>query len=347
MKMTTNTITLENGTKIEVITMVNSSGMEVEVLTLGGIIKSIKVPDKEGKIENILIEYEDINTYIINPGYINALIGPTAGRIHKGEFTINNVDYKININDGNNSLHGGIEGLDKKNWKAKDVSSEGIWAVELSCFSPDGEEGYPGNLEVKVIYTLNDDNHFTIYYEALSDKDTLINLTNHAYVNLSGNAKRSIADQELMIKGSRVCELDLENIVTGKLLDVSQHTVFDFTVPKPIGKDIDENHAQLMPRNGYDHPWVLDEGQGAVTLYDSISGRHLEVSTDQETVVVYTMNNDHPSKFTNGKENISRYGITFETQGYPIGHNQCFKDDNVVLANEKYTQTTTFKFSTK
>lgn len=330
-----------------IIKLTNTAGMEVEILTLGAIIKSIKVPDREGNFENVLLEYQDINTYKENPGYINAAIGRTAGRIHKAEFTINDTTYHLAKNDGNNSLHGGLKGFDKKIWKSKDVSTKDVSAVELSTFSPDGEEGYPGNLELKITYSLDEENVFTIYYEALADEDTLYNPTNHGYFNLSGDAKRGIEDQELMIRAKYVCELDEENIVTGKLLDVAEHTPFDFTKPKAIGKDIDQDHVQLNSRNGYDHPWVLDQGQGAVTLYDDESGRHMEVSTDQKTVVVYSMGSANPSKFTNGKENIARYGITFETQSYPIGHNQCYKEDSLLLANEKYTQKTSFKFTTR
>lgn len=345
MKMTNSRVNLKNGQAIDIIKLTNPNKMEVEILTLGGIIKSIKTPDKEGNSENVLIEYEDINTYIENPGYINALIGRSAGRIHKAQFTLNNSDYKLAKNDGNNTLHGGIQGLDKRIWAFKDVSCEKLSAVELSYFSPDNEEGYPGNLEVKVTYSLDHENVFTIAYEAISDEDTLINLTNHGYFNLSGDAKRTIDDQVLMIKAGHVCELDNENIVTGKLLDVSRHTPFDFRTPKAIGTDIDQDHEQLNPRKGYDHPWVLEERQEVVTLYDPLSGRHMAMETDQKTVVVYSMNAANPSQFTNGEENIRRYGITFEAQNYPIGHNQCFKDDNVVLANEKYTQKTSFKFS--
>ncbi len=345
--MVIKTIKLKDGFDINSIQLTNSNGMEIEILTLGGIIKSIRTPDKEGKLENILIEYEDLDAYVKNPGYINALIGRTAGRIHKGEFTINNTDYKLKNNDGTNTLHGGIKALDKKVWEFKDVSSENISAVELSCFSPNGEEGYPGNLEIKVTYSLDQQNIFTIDYEAVSDEDTLINLTNHGYFNLSGNAKRTIEDQILMVRAGHICELDLENIVTGKLLDVTKHTPFDFRTPKAIGQDISQDHEQLNPRKGYDHPWVLDQGKEAATLYDPISGRHMAISTDQKTVVIYSMNVANPSKFTNGKENISRYGITFETQNYPIGHKQSYKDHSLVLANEKYTQKTSFKFSTR
>lgn len=343
--MTAKTIHLKNGSKIEALTLTNLNGIEVEILTQGAIIKSIKTPDKAGEFENILIEFQDINTYIENPGYINALIGRTAGRIHKAEVSIHGREYKFAKNDGNNTLHGGLKGLDKKIWSYKDVSTQEVSAVELSCFSPDAEEGYPGNLEIKVTYSLSQDNVFTLYYEGISDQDTLINLTNHAYFNLSGNAKRPITDQELMIKSSYVCELDSENIVTGKFLDVREHSAFDFTTPKPVGRDIDQDHIQLRGRRGYDHPWVLDNGTGAVTLYDPLSGRQLEVSTDQKTVVVYSMNWGSDVEYTNGKKNITRYGITFEAQSYPVGHDQCFKEDSLVGANEKYTQTTSFKFT--
>jgi len=347
MKMKQKTITLKNGVNIEMITLSNTQGMEAEILTLGGIIKSIKAPDRKGKLENILLEYEDINTYIENEGYINALIGRVAGRINLGEFTLNDVKYKVNTSEGNHTLHGGLEGFDKKIWKAKDVSTEEASAVEITCFSPDGEEGFPGNLEVKVTYVLNNDNTFDILYEAVSDKDTLVSLTNHGYFNLSGNGERPIADHEMMIKSSSICELDFESIATGKTLNVDEHTAFDFKTAKKIGQDLNQNHIQLKNVNGYDHPWILDQGEDCVVLYDEITGRQLEITTDQEMVVVYTMNNEHPARFTNGKKDLLRYGVTFETQGYPVGYKETFKEHNILKANEKYIQTTKWKFTTR
>lgn len=332
---------------MEIIKLSNSNGIEVEVLPLGGILKSIKTPDKEGVFENVLIEYKDSEIYMKDAEYVNALIGRTAGRIHQSKFTIKDTIYEVAKNDGNNGLHGGGRGFDKKIWKSKDVSKEGVSAVELSCFSPDGEEGYPGNLDLKVTYSLDNHDVFTIYYEGISDKDTLLNPTHHAYFNLSGEAKRPVEDQELMINADQVCELDEENIVTGKLLDVSAHTPFDFRFPKAVGKDINQDHYQLNTRNGYDHPWILDSGQVAASLYDPISGRYLEVSTDQKTVVIYSKNEADSSKFINGKTNGGRHGITFETQSCPIGYNESFLEDSLVLANEKYTQKTSFKFTTK
>lgn len=347
MKINQKAITLENGIQIDCITLCNTQGMEVEVLTLGGIIKSINAPDRYGKLENILLEYDNINTYIENPGYLNALIGRTAGRVSQGEFTLGDVLYKVGINEGKHSLHGGVKGLDKKIWQAKDVSTKDASAVELSCLSLDQEEGYPGNLEVKVTYALNNDNTFDLLYQAVSDQDTIISLTNHGYFNLSGNAKRPITEHELMIKGSHICELDEESIATGKTLDVSKHTAFDFRKPKIISQDLNQDHIQLATMRGYDHPWILDQGQDCAVLYDEVSGRRLDISTDQEVVVVYTMNYKNKSKFTNAKTNIKSYGITFETQGYPIGHNECFKEHNFLRANETYTQKTKWKFTTR
>lgn len=344
MSLTREAITLNDKTEIECITLKNNKNMSVEILTLGGILKSINVPDKNNIVENILLEYQDINTYIENPGYINALIGRTAGRIHKGTFTLKETSYKVTSNQLENTLHGGAIGLDKKVWSAKDISHNHTTALELTCTSPDGEEGYPGNLDIKVTYSLSEDNALTITYEALSDKDTLVNLTNHAYFNLSGNAKRDILTQILTIKGDAICELDEESIPTGTLLQVKKHSAFDFTAPKPIGQDILVEDPQLKLTLGYDHPWLLNGDRVDVTLYDALSGRKMDVSTNQKAVVVYTMNYENPSLFTNGKENLVRYGICFETQALPIGYNECFKEDCILVAHEKYTHCTTFKF---
>ncbi len=346
MKMNRKPITLKDGREIEKITLSNTQGMKVEVLTLGGIIKSIQLADREGKLENILLEYQDINDYIKNVGYINALIGRTAGRIDQGRFTLNGQSYQVNSNQGKHTLHGGIEGFDKKIWQAKDVSKENISAVELSYRSEDGEEGYPGNLEVKVTYTLYNDNTLDILYKAICDQDTLVNLTNHSYFNLSGNAKRPILDHKLLIQSNGLCELDKDSIPTGKILTLADHPPFDFRELKAIGQDMNQNHIQLNRMGGYDHPWVLEGGTQSIILYDPLSGRQLEISTDQEVVVVYTMNAKNPSQFTNGKANIKHYGIAFETQGFPVGHDECFKERNILLKNDTYTHRTKWKFTT-
>lgn len=337
-------IILKNGIEVECIYLKNTKGIMVEILTLGGIIKSIQVPDKEGKLENILIGFKDVNDYIENPGSMNGIIGRTAGRIHKGQVTLNDIKYQLPVNPSGNTLHGGKQGFHKQIWQAKDVSHAKEQAVELSYISKDNEENYPGELKVKLTYSLSEDNTFKIRYEAISDKDTLVNLTNHAYFNLSGNGKRDVLDQLLCIHADEICELDEQSIPTGTLLKVKEHSAFDFNKAKPIGRDILEEDIQLSYTGGYDHPWLLRGDEVAVELSDPISGRKLSVRTNQKAVVVYTMNNTCPKELINGKKDIKRYGICFETQSLPIGYEECFKEDALLKAGDIYHHETTFSF---
>lgn len=343
MSIKRESIRLSDERVCESITLQTTKGAYVEILTLGGIIKSIYVPNREGVLENVVLEYTDINTYIENPGYINALIGRTAGRIHKGQVTIEDTIYQLNKNEGNNTLHGGYVGIDKKIWDVVAVNEE-VSSVTLSCICADGEEGYPGTLTIRVTYTFTEEQALTIHYEAQADQDTIVNLTNHAYFNLSGNSKRLIEDHVLRIQADAICELDGESIPTGVLLPVKEHTYFDFNTAKRIGQDIDKEHAQLQQARGYDHPWVISGEGNVVEMYDEIAGRKMMMTTDQKVVVVYAMNYENPSCFTNGLENIRRYGICFETQNLPVGHNEVFKEGSILPKGKCYTQTTTYKF---
>ena len=329
----------------ECITLINSKGAYVEILTLGGILKSVNVADAMGNIENVVLEYQDVNTYIENPGYINALIGRTAGRIHKGKFTLNDQTYTLQQNENTHTLHGGERGFDKQIWNVESQEENELLAVTLGYTSDDLEEGYPGTLKVRVTYTFSEDDILGIDYEAIADQDTLVNLTNHAYFNLSGNAKRPIISQELKIKSDFVCELDEESIPTGKLLEVTKEKAFDFNESKLIGRDIEEHHIQLQYTKGYDHPWLLKEGVDCVVLYDPESKRRMQITTDQKAVVVYSMNYTNSSQFKGGVKDGLRYGICFETQGLPIGHNEVFKEHAVLKKGEWYRHKTQFKFS--
>nr|WP_307990679.1 aldose epimerase family protein [uncultured Niameybacter sp.] len=340
-------ILLKDMRKCECITLKNSQGAFIEILTLGGILKSVNVPDSMGNIENVVLEYEDINTYIENPGYINAIIGRTAGRIYKGEFTLMDKKYVLYQNENTNNLHGGKHGFDKQIWNPEYEKEEGRLAVTLRYISEDMEEGYPGRLEVEVTYTFTEDNVLGIHYEATADQDTVVNLTNHAYFNLSGDAKRPITDQELSIKSDFICELDHESIPTGKLLSVAKEEVFDFNRSKLIGKDIEKNHLQLQYTKGYDHPWLLKEGADCVKLYDPTSKRAMTITTDQKAVVVYTMNYQNPSKFKGDVKNGVRYGVCFETQQLPVGYNEVFKEGIILKKGDIYKHKTEFKFSCK
>ncbi len=338
-------IILRDNRVCECIILTNSKGAFVEVLTLGGILKSVNVADAKGKIENVVLEYEDVNTYIENPGYINAIIGRTAGRIHQGRFTLNDKIYELQQNENTHTLHGGSSGFDKKIWHVESLEKNELLCVTLGYTSNDLEEGYPGTLKVKVTYTFSEDNVLGIDYEAIADQDTLVNLTNHVYFNLSGNGKRPITNQQLRIKSDFICELDNESIPTGKLLEVAKEKVFDFNEGKLIGRDIEENHMQLQYTKGYDHPWLIKEGNDCVVMYDSDSKRKMQITTDQKAVVVYSMNYTNPSQFKGGIKDGVRYGICFETQGLPIGYDEVFKDQIILKKGDQYTHRTQFKFS--
>lgn len=331
--------------EVQLITLTNDNQMEVELLSLGGIITKILVPDREGKLENVVLGFENLETYSENPPYFGAIIGRTSGRIHKGQVEIGGKTYHFPINDNANSLHGG-EGFHGKVWDVTCTETVDDVAAVLSYKSVDGEEGYPGNLDVTVTYTLNNNNELILRYEAVSDKDTIVNLTNHSYFNLSGEAKAQILNHVMCIHSDKVCKLDEESIPTGEWIDFAKEPEFDFNEPKVIGRDIDAPGTKLQ--SGYDHPWLLNKKEEIDTYYhDPVSGRMMEIKTDEKAVVVYAMNFADPLMLSNGREASPRYGICFETQSLPIGYNECYKEDVLLTAGEKYNKQTTFKFSVK
>ncbi len=348
MDITNSKVVFKSGKEVTIYELANDKGMKVEILDLGGIITKIMVPDKDGQFENVVLNWEDIETYETNPGYFNALIGRVAGRIHDAKVTIDGEVYTFAKNNNGNTLHGGIEGFDKKIWMAATEVTEEEAVLKLTYFSPDGEEGFPGNLNVMVLYKLNNQNELTIEYKAHTDKDTIVNMTNHAYFNLSGNAKRSVLDQEVFINGDKILNLDAELIPNGEFLSVKEHPAFDFQVRKPIGRDINADDIQLKYGNGYDHPWVLKDGDRAVEFYDPISKRCMEISTTESGVVMYTMNYaDTPIKLSNGEVQKPHYGVCFETQNLPIGYNEVFKERVLLKKDAIYSTATTFAFSVK
>ena len=227
MKITSSKVSFKSGKEVTVYQLVNDKGMMTEVLDLGGILTKIVVPDKDGQFENILLEWDDIETFETNPGYFNALIGRVAGRIYDAKVTINDKVYTFVKNNNGNVLHGGLMGFDKKIGTASDETTENEAVLKLTYFSEDGEEGFPGNLEVTVWYKLNNQNELTIAYQAKTDEDTIVNLTNHAYFNLSGNAKRSVLEQEVYINSDKICKLDRELIPDGEFLSVDEHSALE------------------------------------------------------------------------------------------------------------------------
>lgn len=260
----------------------NRAGMQVTVLDYGATIQSLRVPDRQGELTDVVLGYDTVAEYEENGGYLGATIGRVGNRIGGAEFSLNGKRYPLAKNDGENHLHGGIKGFDKQMWNVE-VRED---ALVCSRLSPDGEEGYPGNLWVQVTFTLREANALSIQYEARAEGDTLVNLTNHSYFNLDGGG--SVLDHELQVFASRITENDAGCLPTGRLLEVEE-TPFDFRIPKQIGAEINADDAQLRCGGGYDHNYVLS-GRRAAVLRSGRSGIEMTVETDQPGMQVYTAN---------------------------------------------------------
>jgi len=339
------------GQKVAVYSLKNQKGMEVNILTYGGIISSIKVPNKAGVFEEVVLGFNNLEPYTKNNAYFGALIGRFGNRIAKGKFTLDGTEYSLAINNSPNALHGGPEGFHRVIWTVEDAKSDDVATLKLKYLSKDGEEGFPGNLTVFVTYTLKNDNSLEVFYEATTDKKTVLNLTQHSYFNLSGDFTKPILDHEITIDAGKIVPIDADLIPTGKLLDVL-NTPFDFRKPKTIGKQIEDTNEQLEKGQGYDHCWVLnhqDKGSRfAASAYDPKSGRLLEVFTDQPGVQLYTGNFlDGTLLSRNGGTYARRTGFCLETQHYPDSPNQKDFPTTVLNPGEIYKTKTTFKFSVK
>lgn len=308
----------------------NKNNYSVTILNLGAIIHEINMPDKEGKIQNILHGYKTIEAYENNPCYFGAVIGRVGGRIDQGEFRLNNHDYTIPSIDRGNALHGGQHGFDKKYW---DVETSGNTLI-LSCVSPDGEEGFPGEVKTSITYTLTDENQLILEYDGVSDQDTLLNLTNHAYFNL--NPGQSILDLQLKVNSDYVIELNETSIPTGRLMPVV-NTAFDFNKTKVIGEDIHSDHVQLKLGGGYDHPWVLNEEPVQVVLSDEKTGRKVTMTSDQNVVVLYSYNFPLPG-------HDKHMGLAIEFQNDPDSVHHDHFNSCILKKGERYTQKTVYHF---
>ncbi len=349
--------TLSCGTDVTAYILSAECGISITILNLGGIIQSVKMPDKNGNIKDIVCGYDNPEDYIVNSGYNGALIGRYANRIKNGQFNLNGITYKIPKNEnGVTALHGGNVGFDKK-----------IWNVETGCCkcgnadkliltytSPDGEEGFPGNLDVKVIYRLSDDGEFSIRYFAKADKDTPVSMTNHAYFNLSGYDTQNILNHQLKLNCDKIVAVDKELIPT-ELIDVTG-TPFDFRIPKTIGKDIFVDDGQLKIAGGYDHTFIINKSNskfswkhdillnGAAILYDSESGRKLTVYTDAPGIQVYSGNFMGGNYFKGGVA-AEKYGaVCLETGLYPDSPNRPDFPCCIYGPDRDYTHNAVFKF---
>tara|TARA_R110002167_G_scaffold15848_10_gene62884 strand:+ start:854 stop:2032 length:1179 start_codon:yes stop_codon:yes gene_type:complete len=343
--------TTTDGTKVERYALKNENGMAVDIITYGGRITTLSVPDKNGHLDNVVLGFDALDLYEQNNPFFGALVGRYGNRIAKAKFSIDGTEYNLAANDGPNSLHGGIKGFDKMVWKAKAETTDNAAMLHLTYLSKDMEEGFPGNLQTEVTYTLKNDNSLEVTYEATTDKPTVLNLTQHSYFNLSGDFSKSILDHEMTLNANAFLPVDATLIPTGKLMEV-KGTPFDFTTAKTIGKEIEANDDQLIKGKGYDHCWVLnDQNKGlrlAASAYHRESGRMLQVFTDEPGVQFYTGNFlDGSLPTRKGGTYGHRSGFCLETQHYPDSPNQTDFPSVRLNPGERYVSHTIFNFSTK
>lgn len=340
----------EDGKDVEIFTLKNLKGMTAEIINYGGIVVSLKVPDKNGKIDDVVLGYDNLESYTKKGPYFGAIIGRFGNRIEDAVFELNGVEYKLAKNDAHNHLHGGIVGFDKVVWQAEIKEGQNE-CLELYYTSKDGEEGYPGNLKVKVTYTLTDDNELRIDYNAVSDKDTVINLTNHSYFNLSGHTSGNILDHKLMINADKFTPTDKYSIPTGDIVEV-KGTPMDFTSLTVIGKGIDSDYDQIVYAGGYDHNWVLNSNgnisEKAAEVVDEKSGRVMEVYTTKPAVQFYSGNYLDGSQIGKGGVGYQkRAGLCLETQFFPNSIKHKHFPSPILRAGEQYNHTTIYKFTAK
>jgi len=337
-----------DGREVDLYTLTNQNGMAVGIMNYGGVIVTLKAPDRHGKFEDVVLGYDKLDPYLGKNPYFGALVGRYANRIGGAKFTLDGKEYHLPKNDGPNCLHGGINNFSKQVWAVKPSPTEA--KIELQYVSADGEEGFPGKMTATVTYSLDDKNELRIDYAAVSDKPTVVNLTNHSYFNLAGQGNGTILNHLLTIYGSKTTPVDATLIPTGELKPVAG-TPFDFTKPTRIGERINADDQQLKFGRGYDHNWVLDHS-GSLSLAaraeDPGSGRVLEVLTDQPGVQFYTGNfldgTDHGK---GGKVYQQRYGFCLETQHFPDSPNKPSFPSVVLRPGGHYHTTTVFRFSAK
>ncbi len=334
--------------------MSNSRGMSAKITNLGGIVLSLCVPDKNGKLDDVVLGYDNVQSYLKPKGpYFGAIIGRFANRIEDACFELNGATYRLAKNEKKyHHIHGGNIGFDKVVWKADIINIANSECLQLTYMSKDGEENYPGNLDVKVTYSLTEDNALKIDYFAVSDKDTIINLTNHSYFNLSGHASGDILKHEIKINANAFTAINDYCIPTGEIMEVSG-TPFDFTDMKPIGAEISANDRQIMNAQGYDHNWILNKSEDSINkaaeVFDPESERIMEVYTTKPGVQFYTGNNIEDSHNDIGKGGVKykkRYGLCLETQYFPNSTKHTHFPSPILKAGQEYRHTTIYKFLT-
>ncbi|MBV8831288.1 MAG: galactose mutarotase [Acidobacteriaceae bacterium] len=337
------------GEPVDLFTLRNGHGTEASITNYGGRLVSLKTADRQGRFEDIVLGFNDLSGYLQKNPFFGALVGRYANRIANARFQLDGKTYELARNNGQNAIHGGFKGFDKVVWRATERADQG--AVELRYFSRDGEEGYPGNLQVEVTYTLTEANELRLDYSAMTDAPTVVNLTNHSYFDLTGQAAGKILDHVVTIHSDRFTPVNAKLIPTGELKPVSG-TPFDFRQPTPIGLRINEPDEQLRLAIGYDHNFVLDGKPGAPSpaarVTEPVKGRVLEVLTTQPGVQFYTGN--HLDGSARGKGGVAygfRFGFCLETQHFPDSPNHPEFPSTELRPGEEFRQTTIFRFSTQ
>ncbi|MDQ3686326.1 MAG: galactose mutarotase [Acidobacteriota bacterium] len=337
-----------DGTAVDLYTLTNDKGVEAKITNYGAVWVSMKVPDRRGKSADVVLGYDTLEEYLNDRSHLGGIVGRFANRIAKGKFSLGGVEYDLVKNNGENHLHGGTKGFDRVVWQAKEVGGRDSPALQLTYVSKDGEEHYPGNMSVTVVYTLTNNNELKIDYAATTDKETIVNLTNHTYFNLAGAG--DILNHEMMINADRFTPADATQIPTGEIRSV-KGTPLDFTQPTRIGARIDDNYEQIVLGKGYDHNWVLNKKDNSLTLaarvYEPTSGRVLEVSTTEPGVQFYSGNYLTGVKGKGGRAHERRHGFCLETQHFPDSPNKPNFPTTILKPGGRYTQTTVFKFSAK
>lgn len=340
---------MPDGAAIRIYTLTNSHGVEAKITNYGGILVSLTAPDRQGRMVDVVLGFDSLAGYLTNPGpFFGALIGRYGNRIGQARFSLNGTEYHLDKNDGQNSLHGGAHGFDKQVWKGKLLPDGGL---ALTYVSKDGEGGYPGTLTVNVAYHLTDADELRIAYDASTDKDTVVNLTNHAYFNLKGAGAGDILSHNVTLNADRFTPVDSGLIPTGELRSV-EGTPFDFRKPTAIGARIERNDEQLKLGKGYDHNWVINRlGSGltlAARVEEAESGRVLEVLTDQPGVQFYTGNFlDGTAHGKGGKVYGHRFGFCLETQHFPDSPNKKTFPSTLLRPGQKFQSTTVYRFLVK
>lgn len=340
-----------DGRSAELYILTNRNGVEAAITNYGGSVVSLKVPDRKGNRGDIVLGYESLDGYVNDKAYLGALIGRYGNRIAHGRFSLGGTTYTLARNNDDNQLHGGIKGFNKALWQAKELTTGNGPGLELVYLSKDGEEGYPGNLSVKVVYTLTDQDELKIEYSASTDKETVVNLTNHAYFNLAGAGSGDILQHQLMLRGGRFTPVDAKLIPTGELRSV-QGTPFDFRNPAVMGTRINDDDPQLTYGRGYDHTWVLDSGGSdsptlAARVVEPQSGRVLEVWTTEPGIQFYTGNFLDGLAGKGGKVYARRTAFCLETQHFPDSPNHPNFPSTVLRPGQQYHSVTIYKFSTQ